>query len=138
MRNFKDLSRALASIAGGLKGIKDIIDTIEPGGGGAGEWTLVSPADPGYDTLTTTATEYTIGDYKEFYFNLFCGASGFNLFLDPVYIPVDAFQGSDTYAFSFSVKNNSDVQMYIYIDSGKLSVALVGAVSDTRAYVYAR
>ena len=34
MRNFKDLSRALASIAGGLKGIKDIIDTIEPGGGG--------------------------------------------------------------------------------------------------------
>lgn len=36
MRNFKDLSRALASIAGGLKGIKDIIDTIEPGGGGVG------------------------------------------------------------------------------------------------------
>lgn len=36
MRNFKDLSRALASIAGGLKGIKDIIDTIEPGGGGTG------------------------------------------------------------------------------------------------------
>ena len=35
MRNFKDLSRALASIAGGLKGIKDIIDTIEPGGGGS-------------------------------------------------------------------------------------------------------
>lgn len=34
MRNFKDLSRALASIAGGLKSIKDIIDTIEPGGGG--------------------------------------------------------------------------------------------------------
>ena len=36
MRNFKDLSRALASIAGGLKSIKDIIDTIEPGGGGTG------------------------------------------------------------------------------------------------------
>lgn len=36
MRNFKDLSRALESIAGGLKSIKDIIDTIEPGGGGAG------------------------------------------------------------------------------------------------------
>ena len=35
MRNFKDLSRALASIAGGLKSIKDIIDTIEPGGGGS-------------------------------------------------------------------------------------------------------
>lgn len=36
MRNFKDLSRALASIAAGLKGIKDIIDTIEPGGGAGG------------------------------------------------------------------------------------------------------
>ena len=36
MRNCKDLSRALASIAGGLKGIKDIIDTIEPGGGAGG------------------------------------------------------------------------------------------------------
>ena len=138
MRNLIDIKSALGGLHTILSGIAAQIDAIPAGGSGVGEWTLVSPADPGYDTLTTTATEYTIGDYKEFYLNLFCGATGFNLFLNPVYIPVDAFQGSDTYAFTFSMKNNSDLQMNIYIDSGKLYVKLTGEVADTRAYAYAR
>lgn len=139
MRNFKDFTRAIAGIASALKGINTVVDDIPvPGGSTLPEWTLVSASDPGYDTLSTTATEYTIGDYKEFYLNLFCGASGFNVFLTPVYIPVDAFQGSDSYVFTFSMKNNADIQMYIYIDSGKLYVQLTASVSDTRAYVYAR
>ena len=67
MRNFKDLSRALASIAGGLKSIKDIIDTIEPGGGGASSDYSTTPhvvgkwVDGETDVYELTVTGTTAG-----------------------------------------------------------------------------
>ena len=135
MRNFKDLSRALASIAGGLKSIKDIIDTIEPGGGGGvKEWTLVSGSGSGTDTLSSTATDYDITDCTEIMIVLQWNS----LSMSPSVINFSAF---DPYE-----NNNMFVPLAIggggtYVDVG-ISVAdntcSITAGANVTAYVYTR